>query len=315
MKENHSTTLTGKPFYYVMTFSIFWALQIFVTKLGFNAGARVLSFQSISLLTTLLVLAFLVLPKYWFEFRDLFKKTPLLFWKLFFANGIQSGLGTGLSLIGISLTEAINASFLIKLATVTTILFAWLILKEQLTVIKILMVLSMLTGAYLLTTKGQVIVPRIGDLFILSACVCWSLGNVLVRKFLQTQSINIEALTFQKPIAGLPVILAFVAVSVWNPRFVMDNLPIISWHKPTLASLPYAMGSGICLALAWTYLNRTLKITSASYMTMMSMVTPVIVSVLAMVFLNESMNWVQFVGAGAIILSGVVTYFSGIAQA
>jgi drug/metabolite transporter (DMT)-like permease len=48
---------------------------------------------------------------------------------------------------------------------------------------------------------------------------------------------------------------------------------------------------------------------------MMSMVTPVIVSLLAMVFLHESMNWVQVVGAGVIISSSVVTYFSGIAQA
>jgi drug/metabolite transporter (DMT)-like permease len=55
-----------------------------------------------------------------------------------------------------------------------------------------------------------------------------------------------------------------------------------------------------------------LKISSASYMTMMSMVTPVFVSLLAMVFLGERLVWIQVIGAGMIILSGVSIYFSGI---
>jgi len=180
-----------------MMFSVFWALQILVTKLGFIAGAQVLPFQTLSILTAITVLAVMILPKYGAAFGNFFKQQPRLFWKLFFANGIQSGLGTCFSIIGISLTETINAGFLVKLATVTTILFAWLILKERLTVIKILMVSTMLSGAYLLTTKGQVLLPRIGDLFILGACVCWSLGNVLVRKFLNTKKVKVEVVTFQ----------------------------------------------------------------------------------------------------------------------
>jgi len=298
-----------------MLFSVSWALQIFVTKLGFNFGAQVLSFQILSTLTAMSILAIVILPKCGAEFVNLFKHQSPLFWKLFFANGIQSGLGTYLSIIGISLTEAINAGFLVKLATVTTILFAWLILKEKLTALKILMVLSMLTGAYLLTTKGQVLLPRIGDLFILAACVCWSLGNVLVRKFFKTQTIIVEVVTFQKPIAGLTVILVLFGISVWNPEYFLGNQSIISCCKPSLASLPYALGNGICLAMTWTYLNRTLKVSTASYMTMMSMVTPVIVSLLALSFLNETLAWVQVAGAGMIIMSGAVTYFSGIAQA
>ena len=315
MRETTIKTSASSSFYTVMMFSGFWALQIFSTKLGFNVGAQVLPFQILSILTAMLILAIMILPKYGAEFGNFFKQQPILFWKLFFANGIQSGFGTSLSIVGISLTEAINAGFLVKLATVTTILFAWLILKEQLTVTKILTVFAMLSGAYLLTTNGQVLLPRIGDIFILAACVCWSLGNVLVRKFLKTQPVKVEVVTLQKPIAGLPVILVLVGLSVWNPDFVSELQPIISCCKPTLTSIPYALGNGIFLAMTWTYLNRTLKVTTASYMTMMSMVTPVIVSLLAMIFLHETLALVQIAGAGTIILSGFVTYFSGVAQA
>lgn len=306
---------TKTAFYNVMMFSGFWALQIFVTKLGFIAGAQVLSFQTLSILTALSVLAIVILPKYGAEFRFFFKQQPSLFWKLFFANGIQSGLGTCLSIIGISMTETINAGFLVKLATVTTILFAWVILKEQMTVIKILMVFTMLSGAYLLTTKGQLLLPRTGDFFILAACVCWSLGNVLVRKFIRTQSVQVEVVTFQKPLAGLPVILVLVIASLWVPEIIWGNQSTLSCCEPSLAALPFALGNGICLAITWTYLNRTLKISTASYMTLMSMATPIFVSLLAIVFLREALVWIQVAGAGLIILSGVVTYFSDIARA
>jgi len=314
MKKTAIKTFTETSFYNVMMFSGFWAVQIFVTKLGFNSGAQVLTFQTLSILTAMLILATFYLPRYGAEFRYFFKHQKLLFWKLFFANGIQSGLGTCLSIIGISLTEAINAGFLVKLATVTTILFAWLILKERLSPLKILTVIAMLSGAYLLTTKGQILLPRIGDLFILSACVCWSLGNVLVRKYLKAQPVRVEFVTFQKPIAGVPVIMVLIGISVWYPEILGKLQQVISCCEPLQASWPYAVGNGFCLAITWTYLNRTLEVTSASYMTMMSMVTPVIVSLLAIIFLRETLVWIQILGAGMILLSGVVTYFSDISH-
>jgi len=49
--------------------------------------------------------------------------------------------------------------------------------------------------------------------------VYWSLGNVLVRRFLKTEPIKVEVVTLQKPIAGLPVILLLVGFSTWNPKF------------------------------------------------------------------------------------------------
>ena len=300
------------PFFNIMMFSAFWAVQIFVTKLALNAGAQVLSYQLLSLLAALVILSVFLLPRFGREFQSLFKDKPDLFWRLFFANGIQSGMGTCLSIIGISLTSTINAGFLVKLSTVTTILFAWLILKEQLTVIKILMVFSMLSGAYLLTTKGQILLPRIGDLFILGACVCWSLGNVLIRKYLKSQPVKVEVVTFQKSLAGLPFVLALVGLALWTPGIFGPLDQILSCCKPPSAVFPYIIGNGVLLTFTWTYLNNTLKISSASYMTMMSMVTPVFVSLLAMTFLGERMVWIQVIGAGMIILSGVITYFSGI---
>jgi len=294
-------------------FSAFWALQIFIAKLAFIAGAMVLPFQIILVISAMMTLAILILPRSGSELVHLYRSHPDLFWNLFLANTIQAGLGTSLSIIGIALTDAINAGFLVKVATVTTILFAWLILKESMSRFKGFIVIMMLLGAYLLTTGGQRIMPRVGDLFILAACVCWSLGNVLVRKILKTQTVRADVVTIQKPLASLPVFALLIGISLFYPRILGNLSNILKCCTFSMAYIPYAIVSGVCLAMAWIYLYRTLHMTTASYMTLMSMATPIIVSFLAMVFLDERLIWIQVVGAGIIILSGVATYISDIA--
>ena len=254
-----------------------------------------------------------MLPKVRTELVSLFRYQQTLFWKLFFANGIQAGLGTTLSLIGIALTDAVNAGFLVKMATVTTILFAWIILHEKMTPLKLLTVFLMLSGAYLLTTKGEVLLPKIGDLFILGACFCWSLGNVLVRKILKSEPISADVVTMQKPITGMSFLLGLIAVfSIFSPAYGNQS-QVLTCCTFSFSYLPYGIGGGICLAMAWIYLNRTLKIATASYMTLMSMVTPVIVGLLAFIVLGETLVWVQVIGVGMILSGGVVIYFSDIA--
>jgi len=296
-----------------MMFAGFWAIQIFIAKLGFIAGAKILPFQIVLILSAIATLAILLFPKSGENLGHLFKHQPVLFWKLFLANSIQSGLGTSLSIIGIALTDAINAGFLVKLATVTTILFAWLILKERLSGLKIAVVFVMLFGAYLLTTKGESLLPRVGDLFILGACVCWSLGNVMVRKFIKTQSVNVDVVTMQKPLASLPVFLTLIGISVFSPEMLGNLNDVLACCSFSTTNISYAVGSGICLAMAWIYLYRTLNIATASYMTLMSMVTPVIVAVLATAFLKEQFVMLQFIGGGLIIFAGVAIFFSDIA--
>jgi drug/metabolite transporter (DMT)-like permease len=294
-------------------FSAFWALQIFIAKSGFIAGATVLPFQIVLVTSAMVTLAFLILPRSGSELVNLYKHRPGIFWRLFLANSIQAGLGTSLSIIGIALTDAINAGFLVKMATVTTILFAWLILKESMSRFKVVIVSVMLLGAYLLTTGGQRLLPRVGDLFILAACVCWSLGNVLVRKILKTQTVRADVVTIQKPLSSLPVFALLIGISLFYPRILGNLSNVLKCCTFSTAYIPYAITSGVCLALAWIYLYRTLHMATASYMTLMSMVTPIIVSVLAMVFLDERLIGIQVVGAGIIILSGAATYISDIA--
>ncbi|MFC2028592.1 DMT family transporter [Chloroflexota bacterium] len=306
--------LRSSPLFNVLMFSAFWAFQIMTAKLGFTAGAMVLPFQIVMLAAAMGTVSVLILHSAGRDLILLLKKHPDIFWRLFLANSLQAGLGTFLSIIGIAMTDAINAGFLVKLATVTTIFFAWLLLNEKLSKLKISVMFIMLLGAYLLTTKGQSLLPRIGDLFILGACVCWSLGNVMVRKILRERSVQADVVTMQKPFASLVIFLIIAAITFFFPEISgsLDNSLDCCTFPAEYA--PYALGSGFFLGIAWIYLYRTLHIATASYMTLMSMATPIIVSVLAIVLLNEQLAWIQIIGAGMIILAGVVIYRSDLAD-
>ena len=105
--------------------------------------------------------------------------------------------------------------------------------------------------------------------------------------------------------------LAGIAVVSTNfGRFEGD---LFSCCKATSNDLVYGLLTGFCLAMAWIFIYRTLKVSTASYLTLMSMLTPVMVSVLAILFLGESLVWIQVIGAGLIILSGIVIYYSDMA--
>ena len=294
-------------------FSIFWALQIFFAKLGFNAGAGVIPFQILTTAIAFIVLVIVILPKVKTQFSQLFKNQRPLFWNLYWANGIQAGLGTSLALVGIALTDAINAGFLVKFTTVTTILFAWIMLKEKISPLKVVTLILMFLGVYLLTTRGQILIPKPGDIFLIAACVCWSLGSVLVRKFLKDQPLDPDVVTMQKPLASFPILLLLAGIAVAYTNLTGIPGDLFSCCTVSSADLTYALLTGFCLAMAWIFIFRTLKVSTASYLTLMSMLTPVIVSVLAIVFLGESLVAIQLIGAGLIIFSGVVIYFSDMA--
>jgi drug/metabolite transporter (DMT)-like permease len=311
----HHMLNKNSPLFNVLLFSSFWALQIFIAKLAFLSGVKVLPFQIQAALAALAVLALSVFMSVSTELAQMLKRQPATLWKLLLANAIHFGLGSGLSIIGIALTDAINAGFLVKLATLSTTLFAWLLLGERMSRFKTITLSVMLLGAYLLTTKAQSLLPRIGDLFLLAACICWSLGNVLIRKILRAQPVSADIVSLLRPIAGLPVFLGFILLAELQPAVIGPLKGVLSGNLLAPAYLPYTLSGGLALALTWIYLNRTLKVATASYMTMMSMVTPVLVSLLAVLILGEHMVWVQLLGGGLIILSGVATYFSDIAYA
>jgi uncharacterized membrane protein len=68
------------------------------------------------------------------------------------------------------------------------------------------------------------------------------------------------------------------------------------------------MLNGACLALVWVFLNRTLEVASASYMTAMCSLTPVFVAALAIPFFGERLSLIQILGATLIVASSFIVH-------
>lgn len=297
------TRAADSPFLNVFLFSLFWALQIFVSKLAYNKGAQAIPFTLQSALVSLVVLTILVVPR---KSKEIVSLPKGLLLGLLAANAIHFGVGGFFVNAGLTLTTAINAGFLGKFALVTTTFLAWLWLKEKMTLSKLIAVVVMFIGSFLITTKGALIIPHIGDLLIIIACTAWSVGNILIRRTLKDNPVSGDTVTFLRPVAGIPVLLGFVALSPLYPQAVRKVFDVNLFNPNYLG---YIALSGTLMACSWLFLNRTLKVASASYTTMVSMLTPVILSVLALVFLKETMAPIQVLGALLIILSGVATHY------
>jgi len=298
----------NSPLLNVLLFSLFWAFQIFISKLALSSESEIVSFSLQSTFVALLVLGIYVLPKWLNKIKSLPK--PLL-GQIYLANIVHSGFGAFLSYAGIAYTTAINAGFLAKFSTVATIFFAWLILGERLTKSKMASAFIMLVGVYLMTTRGQRIVPHFGDTLILLSCVAFALGNVLVRRVLRENEVDGDIVSFLRPLAGIPAFLLFIALSPLYPESLRQifDVSVFSLENAHLVLL-----NGLFVALLTIYLNRTLKVASASYLTLMSMITPIIVSLLAFSILNESIQFIQAMGALLIIVSGFVVHYMKVDQ-
>lgn len=298
-----ASNLTKSPLFNVILFSIFWTLQIFTSKLGYAAGAKLVAFAIQSFASTLIFLTISILPKISKELKNVPAKILL---GLILANGIHMGIGGVLSYAGIALTSAINAGVLVQFGTVTTTVLAWLILKEKFTLAKTISIVAILSGIFLLATKGKFITPHIGDVLILGACAAWSLGNVLVKKILKYTSVSADVISFFRPVAGLPVLLFFIFLAPLYP------LPIKQFFLVNYFDFHYivfSMLGGILTGLYFIYMNRTLKFSSASYVAMMSALTPVLVSLLAVFFLKEAFSLIQLIGITLIIGAGIITHY------
>ena len=270
--------------------------------MAFIAGAQIISFQIQTALSALAALSLVMLPTVFRETHILLRGNPKLFWQLALGNGLHFGVGGTLYIIGVSLTEAINAGFLVKFSVVITTFLAWIFLREKMSWRKILNLALILVGIYLLTTRGERLYPKIGDLFILGACIAWSFGNILLRHGLRKNTVSTNLVSYLKPLSGLPIFILFV---IFLPK---NNF--IAHKEFTFEHLGYAIFAGFFLALTWVYLNHSLKGATASYVTMLSTATPVFVSILAIIFLNERFLFIQGIGGALILLAGISIYFS-----
>src|SRR6266542_455195 len=161
-------------------------------------------------LTLAIVVAIRGLPK--ISKRQLFQVIGVGF--------VGYGISLSLQFLGTKLSTAANGSLVTSATPAFVLLFAWMLLKEQITPRRLL--------ALFLATLGVVAVidPRsaqlnpelfLGNLFLIGAAITWALYSVLVRKV--TQDMDVLFFSLIAFLGGLPVT---VSASAWE----LSTIPV-----------------------------------------------------------------------------------------
>jgi len=279
----------SKGLLFVMMFSIIWALQIIMSKIALNNGASAFAF-----LFQIMVVAAIILLSYILIFK---KNTLRLVHrqdmrKLLLIAFIGTAVANMLGYYGLEHSTSINYGFLVKTAVFFTIVLSHFLIDEKIDSHKIILMITLLTGVYLITTKGIALVPNRFDILIVMSAFFYALTNTVAKTVLRDIPPDVVALfrlTF-----GAFFLLLLMPLFCQNFYVVVDyNLVIVT---------------GILLAMMQILLYRTLKITSACYLSMMSMATPLIVTIIGVFILKESFSAVQTVGGALIIVSGILIH-------
>ena len=274
-----------QKFKYTFLAALTWAISIVMARYIFGLGENA---YNVAFWTTVLAVPYwiYILSRQSKELKESTKQNYLIL------------LGMGLvSAIGVSITEAfalkyspaVNYAFLIRTVILFTMVFAYLFLGEKFTLKKVILAILILSGAYLLTTKGQLIAFTRGDIFTLIEAALIALGNNVFGKMATNRmSTNLSAsgsfLIGVLPLAGL---------AYFNQAIAMPK----SFLLISILTLLYI--------LITVFRFNAYKHASATYVTMVFSFTPVFVSFMAIPILKEVLTPIQIAGGVLIVLAGV----------
>jgi drug/metabolite transporter (DMT)-like permease len=210
------------------------------------------------------------------------------------------GVSLGAQFIGTDLSTAVNGAIVTSATPAFVIVFAVLILKEQLTVRSVLSVVVASIGVIVILDLSQASFRSdtfVGNLFLGIAAITWGLYSVLIRyvsgKFPQLDTLLITFVTF---LGGmLLVVPASVAELSQRSIGTIDGNIILGVLYLGVVSTAGAM---------WLW-NRAFALLDASVASLLFFVQPISGALLGTIFLQQPLTTNIWIG-GTLIAIGVL---------
>ncbi len=201
--------------------------------------------------------------------------------------GTTYAIGLWLQGWGMKYTSASNAAFITGLSVVFVHVYSGLVLKRY-TLLTFSSLVSALTGLYFLTNPS-VYGLNIGDLLVLAGAFAWAAYIVLVDKY---SGYNPLILVFYSMIPATLYIIPFTlntGTSGWGSLIVV--LPFLVYLALVCSDTATALQ---------VYGQRFIRVEAAAIIYLLE---PVFASILAYMFLAETMEPTQILGASLILLA------------
>jgi drug/metabolite transporter (DMT)-like permease len=203
-------------------------------------------------------------------------------------------VGAALALaFGVDRVDAGLAAFIISLTTVITVVLRWLWLKSATGRWGVVGVSLGVGGVAIISYEAGSEGPTqlVGVLLLLLAAGSWSISLLVIEEW--AARVRIESFVAWQAAIGAPLVIGIA--------WVVEGLNVI-WAASLVLAIVYigVLSKAVSLYLQMTVVRRS----TATVASVISLLVPVIATVLGMIVLGERMTLRQWVGA-ALILSAV----------
>lgn len=219
------------------------------------------------------------------------------FWSVFGVGSIGYGISLGFQFVGTKLSTAANGSLVTSATPAFILLFAWLILRERITLRRLLaLVISTLGVIAVIDPRSARLDPGLflGNLSLLAAALTWALYSVLIR--VVTRQIDVISVSLIAFLGGLPIVVPASAVELSSGSVGAITLGIV-------AGVLF-LGL-IATAVAMVMWNNSFALLDASIASLTFFAQPVVGSFLGWLLLKEAITPLFLVG-GLLIAVGLL---------
>lgn len=279
--------MNKRLFFYVTGCICLWALTPVLTKLGMRELDHLQFLFWSSLISFITCLNLFVLSgqfkaKYDYTIKDLaiiaglgFLGTYLYYTLLYF--GYANAVG-----IEVLVLQYCWPMFMIPLA-----LF---ILRERLSLLRVLSVVAGFSGAILILTRGDFVLTadyRV-HIVVLFAAFVFALFSILSKKILYPTTVLVTGYFL------VATLCSFAAMMILSD-FALPSLAIL---------LPILINGILVNGVSYTLWLNALKLTEASYIVPFVFFIPVLSTIYLVLFFDEPLLWIYLIGLALVLLSG-----------
>ena len=274
MQENHKYNI------YMFIATIFFGMTYVLTKICLNYSTE---FHIISLRFLIAFIVSLI-----FLYKKIFPiKIKEFIYSLILS--IMLFLVFITMTIGVKYTTATNASFLISLSVIFIPFFSWIFNKEKPKKSIFIVLIIVLIGIMLLTLDKNLEL-HIGDILCLICSLLFSFHIIITEKLVKTNNpITLGVLQF-----GGVALLSFLV------QYLIESL-ILPKNKNFWISL--LILSVFCTALAYIIQTVSQKKLSSTLIGLILSLEPIFSGIFGYFFLNEYLNFQQYIGAFLLLIS------------
>lgn len=208
-------------------------------------------------------------------------------------------IAVGAQLLGTKYIGASAASLMNALNPITMVIFAAMILKEKLTVKKILGILLAVAGVYVIIGRGAENINSFGVILSLFAVLLWSFVSVCTRR----ATGKYELLQITRYAVGIAA-LCYLPVCIYEVVYTGGIEVDIS----CILSLIY-MGV-VCTGVAYLLWNKSLSLLPAGTCSAFYPIQPMVSAMLGALFLQETIGISFIIGAGLIVAGILISLYA-----